>query len=214
MYAALLAAVLAVQQVVLAGGCFWGMQAVFQQLRGVTNVVAGYSGGSAATAHYEIVSTGQTGHAESVDVTYDPKQISFRQLVQVYFLVAHDPTELDRQGPDTGNQYRSEIYYTTPAQRNEARQYIAELERKHVFSAPIVTTLAPLQAFYPAEDYHQDFVRKNPGNPYVVYNDLPKLANLRREFPQLLRTSAHAELRKAGGTAHRSNPGGRPVLLP
>jgi peptide-methionine (S)-S-oxide reductase len=175
------------QRVVLAGGCFWGMQAVFEQLRGVTSVVAGYSGGSAATAHYEIVSTGETAHAESVEITYDPARISFRQLLDVYFLVAHDPTELNRQGPDDGTQYRSEIFYTTQAQRDEAQAYIARLERAHTFSAPIVTKLAPLQAFYRAEDYHQDFVAHNPDNSYVVYEDLPKLERLRKQFPQLLK---------------------------
>jgi peptide-methionine (S)-S-oxide reductase len=175
------------QRVVLAGGCFWGMQAVFEELRGVNSVVAGYSGGSAATAHYDIVSTGQTGHAESVEISYDPAQIGFRQLLDVYFLVAHDPTQLNRQGPDEGTQYRSEIYYTTQAQRGEAQAYIAHLERAHIYSGPIVTKLAPLQAFYRAEDYHQDFVADNRDNPYVVYEDLPKLDRLRKQFPQLLK---------------------------
>jgi peptide-methionine (S)-S-oxide reductase len=178
---------LVLQHAVLAGGCFWGMQAVFEPLRGVTKVVAGYSGGAASAAHYDDVSTGTTGHAESIDVTYDPSQISFKQLLQVYFLVAHDPTELDRQGPDDGTQYRSEIFYTTPQQRDEARDYIAELTRDRVFHAPIVTKLAPFQAFYPAEAYHQDFVAKNPWNPYVVINDKPKLAQLRRQFAGLLK---------------------------
>lgn len=175
------------QRVVLAGGCFWGMQAVFGQLRGVTSAVAGYAGGNASTAHYEIVSTGETGHAESVEITYDPSRITFKQLLDVYFLVAHDPTELNRQGPDDGTQYRSEIFYTTAEQRAQAEAYIAQLERKHVFSAPIVTKLAQLQGFYRAEDYHQDFVAKNPDNPYVVINDKPKLANLRARFPQLVK---------------------------
>jgi peptide-methionine (S)-S-oxide reductase len=175
------------QRVVLAGGCFWGMQAVFEPLKGVTKAVAGYSGGSAVTAHYEIVSTGMTGHAESVEVTYDPSQISFKQLLDVYFLVAHDPTELNRQGPDDGTQYRSEIYYTTPAQQAEAQAYIKHLASAKVYPAPIVTKLEPLKAFYAAESYHQDFVAHNPDNPYVVYNDKPKLAALRHRFPQLLR---------------------------
>jgi peptide-methionine (S)-S-oxide reductase len=175
------------QTVVLAGGCFWGMQAVFGDLKGVTGAVAGYSGGSAATAHYEIVSTGATGHAESVEVTYDPSKISFKQLLDVYFLVAHDPTELNRQGPDTGTQYRSEIYYTTQAQRNEALAYVAKLARDKTFPAPIVTKIAPLQGFYAAEGYHQNFVKNNPDNPYVVYNDLPKLQNLRQKYPQLVK---------------------------
>ena len=175
------------QRVVLAGGCFWGMQAVFEQLRGVRTVVAGYSGGSAATAHYEMVSTGTTGHAESVEITYDPSRISFAQLLEVYFLVAHDPTQLDRQGPDDGTPYRSEIFYTTDAQRDQARAYIASLERRHVFPAPIVTKIAPLSGFYPAEAYHQDFAARNPDNPYIVINDKPKLEHLRERFPQLLK---------------------------
>ncbi len=175
------------QHVVLAGGCFWGMQAVFEPLRGVSKVVAGYSGGNALTAHYDIVSTGMTGHAESVEVTYDPSRISFKQLLDVYFLVAHDPTELNRQGPDEGTQYRSEIFYTTPAQRNEARIYIKHLASAKVYAGPIVTKLEPLRAFYAAEAYHQDFMAHNPDNPYIVYNDKPKLAALRHRFPQLLR---------------------------
>lgn len=186
MIAAIFAALLAAR-VVLAGGCFWGMQAVFEPLRGVEKVVAGYSGGSAADAHYEIVSTGTTGHAESVEITYDPKQISFEQLLQVYFTVAHDPTELNRQGPDEGTQYRSEIFFTTSDQRDEAQKYIAQLSAKRTFGSPIVTKLAPLQAFYPAENYHQDFVAKNPWNPYVIVNDKPKLAALRADFPNLLK---------------------------
>jgi len=175
------------RHVVLAGGCFWGMQGVFEPLKGVTKVVAGYSGGSALTAHYDIVSTGTTGHAESVDVTYDPSKISFKQLLDVYFLVAHDPTELNRQGPDDGSQYRSEIYYTTPQQRDEAQAYIKRLTGAKVYAAPIVTKLEPLRAFYAAEAYHQDFMAHNPDNPYIVYNDKPKLAALRHRFPQLLR---------------------------
>ncbi len=175
------------EKVVLAGGCFWGMQAVFSDLKGVTNTVAGYSGGNALTAHYEIVSTGATGHAESVEITYDPAKISFKQLLAVYFLVAHDPTELNRQGPDEGTQYRSEIYYTTPAQRAEAQAYIAKLTSDKTFSAPIVTKVAPLDGFYQAEAYHQNFVKNNPDNGYVVYNDLPKLQNLKKQYPQLVK---------------------------
>ncbi len=175
------------EQVVLAGGCFWGMQAVFEQLRGVTHVVAGYSGGSALSAHYEIVSTGLTGHAESVEITYDPSQITFAQILSVYFLVAHDPTQVDRQGPDDGRQYRSEIFYTTAAQHGIALATIASLERRHVFPAPIATILAPLQTFYPAESYHQDFVANHPDYPYVVINDLPKLRELHERFPDLVR---------------------------
>jgi len=181
------AAAATLQHVVLAGGCFWGMQGVFEPLKGVTKVVAGYSGGSALTAHYDIVSTGMTGHAESVDVTYDPSRISFKQLLDVYFLVAHDPTELNRQGPDEGTQYRSEIYYTTTAQRDEAQSYIKHLTAEKVYSAPIVTKIEPLRAFYAAEAYHQDFMAHNPDNPYIIYNDKPKLVALRHRFPQLLR---------------------------
>jgi peptide-methionine (S)-S-oxide reductase len=178
------------QRVVLAGGCFWGMQLVFESLKGVTSAVAGYSGGAAATAHYDIVSTGMTGHAESVEVTYDPAKISFKQLLDVYFLVAHDPTELDRQGPDDGSQYRSEIFYSTDVQRAQAQAYISHLDRDHVYASPIVTILAPLRGFYPAEAYHQDFAVHNPQNPYIVINDLPKLHKLREEFPALVKPSA------------------------
>ncbi len=173
------------ERVVLAGGCFWGMQAVFASLKGVTDVVAGYAGGSAQTAHYAIVSTGLTGHAESVEITFDPKQISFDQLLKAYFLVAHDPTELDRQGPDSGTQYRSEIFYTSDAQRREAEQVMHQLGSAKTFPAPIVTQLAPLHAFYPAESYHQNFVKLHPSDPYVVENDIPKLAQLRDRFPKL-----------------------------
>jgi len=174
-------------RVVLAGGCFWGMQLVFENLRGVDRVVAGYAGGNADTAQYETVSTGATGHAESVEITYDPAKISFRELLEVYFLVAHDPTELNRQGPDEGSQYRSEIFYTTPAQRTEAQAYIAALQQKHVYGSRIVTLVAPLRGFYSAEAYHQDFAVHNPNNPYIVVNDLPKLQHLREKFPQLVK---------------------------
>jgi peptide-methionine (S)-S-oxide reductase len=178
------------QRVVLAGGCFWGMQLVFESLKGVRSAVAGYAGGNAGTAHYEIVSTGQTGHAESVEVTYDPVVISFKQLLDVYFTVAHDPTELNRQGPDDGTQYRSEIFFTTADQRAQAVATIAALGRSHAFSAPIVTKVAPLQGFYPAESYHQDFAVHNPNNPYIVANDLPKLQNLRQKYPALVKGGA------------------------
>ncbi len=177
-------------RVVLAGGCFWGMQLVFESLEGVDKAVAGYSGGKADTAQYETVSTGSTGHAESVEITYDPTKISFKQLLDVYFLVAHDPTELDRQGPDTGSQYRSEIFYTTPQQRSESLAYIAQLQSRHVYPAKIVTVVAPMQGFYPAEAYHQDFAVHNPQNPYIVFNDLPKLKKLRQEFPSLVKPNA------------------------
>jgi peptide-methionine (S)-S-oxide reductase len=175
------------QRVVLAGGCFWGMQLVFESLRGVDRVVAGYSGGSAATAQYETVSTGTTGHAESVEITYDPAKISFKELLDVYFLVAHDPTELNRQGPDEGTQYRSEIFYTSTGQRAEALAYIAHLEQQHVYASRIVTLVAPLRGFYPAEAYHQDYAVHNPQNPYIVFNDLPKLKALREKFPSLIK---------------------------
>lgn len=178
------------ERVVLAGGCFWGMQLVFESLRGVDRAVAGYAGGQAATAQYETVSTGTTGHAESVEVTYEPARISFKQLLDVYFLVAHDPTELNRQGPDDGPQYRSELFYTTPEQRAEAIQYIAGLQTKGAYSSKIVTIVAPLHGFYAAESYHQDYAVHNPQNPYIVINDVPKLQKLRREFPQLVKADA------------------------
>ena len=171
------------QRVVLAGGCFWGMQLVFGSLKGVHSAVAGYAGGNAVTAHYEIVSTGMTGHAESVEVSYDPSQISFKQLLAVYFMVAHDPTERNRQGPDDGSQYRSEIFYTTDEQRSEAVAAIAHLERDRAYASPIVTEVAPLRGFYPAEGYHQNFAVHNPANPYIVANDLPKLRALEQKYP-------------------------------
>jgi peptide-methionine (S)-S-oxide reductase len=175
------------QRVVLAGGCFWGMQLVFQSLKGVKSAVAGYSGGAAATAHYEIVSTGMTGHAESVQVTYDPSVISFSKLLEIYFTVAHDPTELNRQGPDDGSQYRSEIYYTTDSQRQEVLAEIARLTQQHKFSGPIVTKVEAFKGFYPAEDYHQNYALHNMHDPYIVGNDLPKLQNLHQQYPQLVK---------------------------
>ena len=174
------------EQVVLAGGCFWGMQAVFASLKGVSETVAGYAGGGAATANYDAVSSETTQQAESVRITFDPRVISFRQLLDVYFLVAHDPTELNRQGPDTGTSYRSEIFYTSDAQRAQAQAMIASLARRHVFHAPIVTKLERLPAFYPAEAYHQNYLVSNPSSPYIVYNDIPKLRALQRRFPQLV----------------------------
>lgn len=175
---------------VFAGGCFWGMQAVFESLRGVRHVVAGFAGGSALTAHYDIVSTGTTGHAESVEITYDPSEISFRQLLDVYFLVAHDPTELNRQGPDEGSQYRSEIFYTSESQHQAAAAYIAQLQRGHVFPAPIVTKLEAYSTFFPAEAYHQDYLVHNPQSGYIVYNDIPKLRALEAKFPALVNRNA------------------------
>jgi peptide-methionine (S)-S-oxide reductase len=173
------------QHAVLAGGCFWGVQAVFEHVKGVTKVVAGYSGGQANTAQYETVSSGTTGHAESVEITYDPSQISYGQLLKVYFSVVHDPTELNRQGPDEGTQYRSSIFYSTPDQERIARAYIEQLGRAKVFSAPIVTKVVSFTGFYPAEDYHQDFLVKNPTNPYIVINDKPKVQHLKTEWPAL-----------------------------
>jgi peptide-methionine (S)-S-oxide reductase len=174
------------EKVVFAGGCFWGMEAVFDSLKGVSRVVSGYSGGNAATAHYEIVSTGMTGHAESVEISYHPSQISFAHLLDVYFL-AHDPTQLNRQGPDEGTQYRSAIFYTTPQQKRLAEQYIRQLEKIKTYQAPIVTQVVPLTAFYAAEGYHQHYLVHNRNNPYIVYNDLPKLAQLHNRFPALLK---------------------------
>jgi peptide-methionine (S)-S-oxide reductase len=169
---------------VLAGGCFWGVDAVFKHVRGVTKVVSGYAGGNADTAHYEIVSAGTTGHAESVQITYDPSQVSYADLLRVFFSVAHDPTELNRQGPDMGSQYRSAIFYATDAQKDVALGYIAQLTEAKAFPRAIVTQVVPLQAFYPAEPYHQDFLARHPDHPYIVHWDLPKLQALRAEFPQ------------------------------
>jgi peptide-methionine (S)-S-oxide reductase len=173
------------ETVVVAGGCFWGVQAVFSEIKGVSSAISGYAGGSKANAHYEIVSTGTTGHAESVQITFDPSQVSFGQLLKIYFSVAHDPTELNRQGPDEGTQYRSEIFYTSDEQKRVAEAYIQQLTAAKVFKHAIVTKVAPLQAFYAAEDYHQNYVAHNPHQPYVAYNDLPKLTNLRAEFPEM-----------------------------
>lgn len=173
------------QTAVFAGGCFWGMEAVFEHLKGVSQVVSGFSGGSATTANYETVSTGLTDHAESVKITYDPTKISYNQLLKIYFLVAHDPTELNRQGPDTGKQYRSAIFFANDDQKKIAQTYINQLQKAHTFPNPIVTQLVPLKSFYRAEEYHQHFIDHNPNYPYVVINDLPKLAQLRSQFPQM-----------------------------
>jgi peptide-methionine (S)-S-oxide reductase len=170
---------------VLSGGCFWGIQAVFQHVKGVTKAVSGYAGGSADTANYETVSTGTTGHAESVEVTYDPAQISAGNLLKVFFSVAHNPTELNHQGPDTGTQYRSAVFFTTPEQEKIAKAYIAQLDKAKVFSDPIVTQVNALDKFYPAEDYHQNYARLHPDNPYIAINDLPKVAALKSEFSAL-----------------------------
>jgi peptide-methionine (S)-S-oxide reductase len=170
---------------VFAGGCFWGMQLVFEHVRGVRHVWAGYSGGSAATAHYDDVSEGDTGHAEAVKVQFDPSVVSYGQLLKIYFAVAHDPTELNRQGPDSGTQYRSEIFYAGPQQQKIATAYIAQLGAAKAFDAPIVTRVEPLRAFYPAEAYHQDFARLHPDNLYIAINDAPKVKDLKRQFPAL-----------------------------
>ena len=172
---------------VFAGGCFWGVDAVFKHLKGVTSVLSGYAGGSQATAHYEMVGTGRTGHAESVQVTYDPSQISYGKLLQIFFSVAHDPTQLNRQGPDEGTQYRSAIFYSSDEQKHVAEAYIQQLNGAKVFRHTVVTQVVPLPAFYPAEEYHQNFIQRNPGNPYVVYNDLPKLQHLKRMYPDLVK---------------------------
>ncbi len=175
------------QTAVFAGGCFWGVEAVFAHVQGVQEVVSGYAGGKMANPGYISVSTGMTGHAESVKVTFDPAQVSYRQLLEVFFAVAHDPTQLNRQGPDRGTQYRSAIFYANEEQRRDARQYIDQLEGRHGFPRAIVTELEPLKAFYPAEAYHQRYLERHPDEPYIVINDLPKLEALRRSFPNLYR---------------------------
>ena len=182
---ATLATAKAQQTAVIAGGCFWGIQAVFQHVKGVIGATSGYSGGAAGTAEYELVSNGDTGHAESVKITYDPSQITYGQLLRVFFSVAHDPTQLNRQGPDTGSQYRSSIFYGSDDQKRIAEAYIGQLEKAKVFPRPIVTQVVPLKTFYPAEAYHQDYAAHHPDNPYIVYNDVPKVAHLRQQFPEL-----------------------------
>jgi peptide-methionine (S)-S-oxide reductase len=173
------------QTAVLAGGCFWGIEAVFEHVKGVTNVSSGYAGGTAQTARYEAVSEGDTGHAESVRITYDPSQITYGQLLKLFFAVAHDPTELNRQGPDTGTQYRSAIFYSNEEQKRIALAYIDQLNKAKSFKQPIVTQVAALNSFYEAEAYHQDYARRHPDDSYIVINDLPKVANLRKQFPNL-----------------------------
>lgn len=170
---------------VVAGGCFWGIEAIYRQVRGVTAAVSGYAGGAGTSAHYEIVSTGRTAHAESVEVTYDASKVTYGQILRVFFSVAHDPTEIDRQGPDVGRQYRSAIFFSNPEQERIARAYIAQLDQTKVFPKKIATEVAPLPAFYPAEDYHQDYVAKNPANPYVMFHDAPKLRLLKALLPDL-----------------------------
>ena len=171
-----------VQTVVLSGGCFWGVQGVFQHTAGVVNAVSGYAGGNKSTAQYETVSTGSTGHAESVQVKYDPKKISYGKLLQIFFSVAHDPTQLNRQGPDSGTQYRSAIWTTTPEQKKVTDAYIAQLNAAKVYAKPIVTKVGPLDGFYPAEAYHQDYLTLHPSQPYIAYNDIPKVENLKKIF--------------------------------
>lgn len=173
------------QVAVLAGGCFWGLETVFEHVKGVKDVVSGYSGGARNTASYGQVSDGDTGHAESVRITYDPQKVSYGQLLKVYFSVAHNPTELDRQGPDHGPQYRSEIFYNSPQQQNVATAYIKQLTQAKVYPAPIVTQVQPLEAFYPAENYHQNYASLHPNNPYIVYNDAPKVTHFKQMLPAL-----------------------------
>jgi len=175
------------QTAVFAGGCFWGVEGVFEKVKGVSKAVAGYSGGEAKTAHYEVVENGTTGHAESVQVTYDPSKVSYGQLLEVFFAVAHDPTEKNRQGPDSGTQYRSVIFYANEQQKQAAEAYIRQIDAAKVFPSPIVTEVVSLRAFYPAEAYHQKFLQRNPDYPYIVYNDLPKLEQLKKQFPELTR---------------------------
>jgi peptide-methionine (S)-S-oxide reductase len=173
------------QTAVVAGGCFWGVQAVFQHVKGVVTATSGYSGGSAKTADYEIVSTGQTGHAESVQIVYDPSEITYGELLRIFFSVAHDPTERNRQGPDEGTQYRSAIFFANQEQKRVAEAYIAQLDQAKVFSHPIVTQVVPLEGFYPAEAYHQNYAALHPDQPYIVFNDAPKVEHLRQVFPDL-----------------------------
>lgn len=172
------------QQITVSGGCFWGVQGVFEHVKGVSKAVAGYAGGQARTAQYETVSTGATGHAESVQITYDPSQVSLGHLMQIFFSVALDPTQVDGQGPDSGSQYRSEVWTTTPAQAEAARSYIAQLDAAHAFGAKVATRVDPLPGFYPAEAYHQDYLAHNPDAPYIAINDMPKVMALKRMFPQ------------------------------
>ncbi len=169
----------------MAGGCFWGIQAVFQHVKGVLSATSGYSGGTVKNPDYETVSSGSTGHAESVQIVYDPSQVTYGELLRVFFSVAHDPTQLNRQDPDEGTQYRSVIFYGNDEQKKIAEAYIAQLEQAKVYRHKIVTQVVPLQAFYPAEGYHQNFATLHPNHPYIVYNDAPKVANLRKEFPEM-----------------------------
>jgi len=173
------------ETVVLAGGCFWGIQAVFQHVKGVSSATSGYAGGTVKNPDYEQVSTGETGHAESVEIVYDPSKLTLGQLLKVFFSVAHDPTELNRQGPDTGTQYRSIIFFTSQDQQRIARAYVEQLDQAKVFSQPIMTEIVPFKAFYRAEDYHQNYAAEHPNNPYIATFDLPKVKNLQQQFPGL-----------------------------
>ena len=175
---------------VFAGGCFWGIEAVFEHVRGVKSAVSGYAGGRVPSPSYEEVSSGTTGHAESVQVIYDPSQVTYGKLLEVFFAVAHDPTQLNRQGPDVGTQYRSVVFYRNDAQKRAAEAYVAQLTQAKAFSRPIVTEIVPLRAFYPAEDYHQDYMAHHPNQPYIVINDAPKVEHLRRQYPALYRDAA------------------------
>ena len=172
------------QTAVIAGGCFWGVQGVFQHTAGVVNAVSGYAGGNKSTADYRLVSTGSTGHAEAVEIKYDPNKISYGKILQIFFSVAHDPTQLNRQGPDSGTQYRSAIFTTSDEQKKVAEAYIAQLNAAKVYRKPIVTTIGPLEAFYPAEAYHQDYLTLHPNQPYIAFNDLPKIENLKKIFAE------------------------------
>ena len=182
------------QTAVLAGGCFWGVEGVFEHVRGVKSVKSGYAGGTRVTAQYDIVSSGGTDHAESVQIVFDPAELSYGEILRIFFSVVHDPTQLNRQGPDRGKQYRSAIFYADDIQRDIATRYIAQLEEAKLYPGKIVTRVDPLKAFYPAETYHQDFIEKNPHYPYVVYNDLPKIQNLKKEFPDVWRDASTRNL--------------------
>lgn len=185
---------------VLAGGCFWGVQGVFQHVKGVSSAVSGYAGGNKMTAVYEAVGSGLTGHAESVQITFDPRQISYARILQIYFSVAHDPTQLNRQGPDSGTQYRSALFPVNEEQARIARAYIAQLDSAHVFKSAIVTKIEPARTFFPAEAYHQDYLTLNPNSPYIIYNDLPKIEDLKRLFPDQYRaTPALVSATRRGG---------------
>ncbi len=182
--------------VVLAGGCFWGVQAVFQHVKGVSKAVSGYAGGAKETANYDAVSAGRTAHAESVEITFDPRVISYGKILQIYFSVAHDPTQLDRQGPDEGPQYRSAIFARDDGRARIARDYVAQIDQARAFRRPVVTKIGPLAAFYPAEDYHQDYATLHPDQPYIVFHDLPKIANLKRMFPDRYRETPVLVIRR------------------